>query len=157
MKILIVLCFLLSTQARASIPGTASDIGVVAMSAAGIAVQDTWEKRGIAAASQAFNLGLTYLLKKGFALTGLDLAERPDGTDNEGMPSGHTSQSFTAAGNICWARPGLTCAGAFAAASGIGYARVAAKRHSWEQVGIGAGLGIVNGSIAPKLVFTKNF
>lgn len=154
---LAIIILLYSSQARASVPGTASDIGVAALVVGGIAVQDSWENRGIAAGTQLVNFGLTFGLKKFFSLIGAESAERPDGSGNDGMPSGHTSHAFTGAGNICLAKSTKTCAYAMAGAAGVGSLRVLANRHTWEQVGWGMGLGLVNGVLAPKLVFSARF
>ena len=154
LSVMLLLC---SSQARANVPGTVSDVGVAALLVTGIAVQDSWENRGIAAGTQLVNFGLTFGLKKFFSIIGAESAERPDGSGSDGMPSGHTSHAFTGAGNICLAKDSKTCAYAMAGAASVGTLRVLAKRHTWEQVGWGMGLGLVNGVLAPKLVFTQRF
>jgi membrane-associated phospholipid phosphatase len=88
-----------------------------------------------------------------FALTGVTAAgvtyglktaikeQRPDGSGDDSFPSGHTSISFASAGFIGhrygW-KYGLP---AMVAATGVGIARVAAKKHHWYDVVAGAAIG----------------
>lgn len=157
MRNILLLLLILSNEANAFDSRSASDIGVTALVVTGIAAQKTWEQRGIAAGSQALNFLVTNGLKELFSYVGLVASERPDGSDNKGMPSGHTSHSFTAAGNMCLAGPAWLCGVGLAGAAGVGYARVDANRHTWQQVGCGAGLGLVNGAVVPKIIFSHSF
>jgi membrane-associated phospholipid phosphatase len=75
---------------------------------------------------------------------------RPDGSDNESFPSGHTSQAFSAAriisDNLQYynfsdeAQTNIRY-GAYAFATGTAWARVEAKKHHPTDVLIGAALG----------------
>jgi membrane-associated phospholipid phosphatase len=93
--------------------------------------------------SFASTMGATYALK----LT-ID-KERPDGGDMS-FPSGHTSAAFSGASFLQrrygWAY-GLP---AYAAASFVGWSRVDADRHHWEDVIAGAAIGI-----AGTYIFTR--
>lgn len=71
--------------------------------------------------------------------------ERPDGSDNESFPSGHTSSSFAAAATLHnrygW-KAGLP---AYALAAFVGASRIEADRHDVVDVLAGAALGSLSG------------
>lgn len=70
--------------------------------------------------------------------------DRPDGSDNNSFPSGHTAAAFQGAGFIQkrygW-RYGLP---AYALASFVGYSRVYAKKHYLEDVLAGAAISLIS-------------
>lgn len=89
-------------------------------------------------ASLAVTYGLKTILKKTIK------EERPDHSDNESFPSGHTALAFSAAtslhkefGKEC---PWVSIAG-YGVATAIGVERVVSERHHWYDVVAGAGLG----------------
>ena len=70
---------------------------------------------------------------------------RPDGSDRKSFPSGHTSMSFAAASTI-YNREGQTMGiPAFIVASLVGVGRVAADKHHWYDVVVGAAIGTTSG------------
>ena len=76
-------------------------------------------------------------------------AMRPDGSDEDSMPSGHTAMAFSAArfAHVRYgdnANPWLL----YGAASLTGLARVRANQHHWRDVFAGAALGYAWGSFA---------
>lgn len=76
--------------------------------------------------------------------------ERPDGSDAEAFPSGHTSIAFQSAAFL-HVRYGLRYgAPAYAAAAFVGYSRVHARKHFVEDVLVGAAVGVVS-----SVVFTE--
>ena len=69
---------------------------------------------------------------------------RPDGSDLESFPSGHTSIAFQSA-TFIHLRYGLEYAvPAYAAAAFVGYSRVYARKHFVEDVAVGLVLGVLS-------------
>jgi len=69
---------------------------------------------------------------------------RPDNTNNNSFPSGHTSAAFSGA-TFIHKRYGLNKAWpAYAVASFVGFSRVYAKKHYWEDILAGAILAGIN-------------
>ncbi len=90
---------------------------------------------GTILASQTIAQGL----KKAFPET------RPDGSDRQSFPSGHTAQAFAAATTI-YRRQGKEAGiPAFALAGLVGVARIKAKKHYWYDVVVGAAIGTGTG------------
>jgi membrane-associated phospholipid phosphatase len=116
----------------------ASDIalgGLLIGAAAAPVAQEDWE--GLKQA------GLTWLVAEGIT-TGLKeniRAERPDGSDHKSFPSGHTSQSFAAAGTMHRRYGWKVGIPAHAIATFVGVARVKAKKHFVRDVLVGAAIG----------------
>ncbi|MCU6454142.1 phosphatase PAP2 family protein [Sphingomonas sp. A2-49] len=103
------------------------------------AVQGDWRGDLQAAGSMAVAGGTTFVLKE------LVHERRPDGSDDRGFPSGHTSISFAAAASLekryGW-RAGLP---ALLVASFVGVARVRADKHYVHDVLAGAAIGTAGG------------
>lgn len=121
---------------------TASDVGVVALTALAIGLPAVHgDSRGAiqSAGSEA---------AAGLVVSGLKQIfpeRRPDGSDNNSFPSGHTAVSFAAAASI-FRREGASIGiPAFAAASFVGVARVEADKHHWYDCVVGAGIGTAAG------------
>lgn len=95
---------------------------------------------GREAMNRAFltNLGITFALKYSVD------KERPDGSDNQSFPSGHTSVTFQSAAFIQrrygW-RYGLP---AYAAAAYTGWSRIDADKHYASDVIAGAAIGVLS-------------
>ncbi|MDT8340522.1 MAG: phosphatase PAP2 family protein [Longimicrobiales bacterium] len=95
----------------------------------------------------------------GFGLNGVATAglkwlvhkDRPDGSDANSFPSGHTSVAFQSA-SFLHLRYGLAYGGpAYLLASYVGFSRVHARKHFLEDVLVGAALGV-----ASSAVFTRD-
>ena len=70
--------------------------------------------------------------------------KRPDASNYESFPSGHTTVAFSGASFITY-RYGVKYAiPTYLLAAFVGYSRVHAKKHYWEDVIVGAGIGIIN-------------
>lgn len=84
------------------------------------------------------------------ALKAIIHERRPDGSDDKSFPSGHASLSFGAAATLenryGW-KAGLP---AFAVASFVGAARVAANKHHWWDAVAGAALGTGSGLLVTR-------
>ncbi len=105
------------------------------------AVQGDWRGDAMAAGSMAAAGATTFVLKE------LVHERRPDRSDDRSFPSGHTSISFAAATALekryGW-QAGLP---AYAVATFVGAARVAASKHYVHDVLAGAGIGIASGML----------
>ncbi len=129
---------LIAAPAQANGWNDAGRVGEVALVAAALG-KTIAEKDGAGARQFAFNMGSTVaateVLKRAVG------SERPNGRNDRSFPSGHTSISFSAAGHLHarygweWGAPAL------AAAAFVGWSRVEAKQHRWEDVIAGALLG----------------
>jgi membrane-associated phospholipid phosphatase len=128
-------CWVGNSCARAD-AGTVSDATLATAVAAGILGMPTWEKRGVAAGAQVLNFGLNYGLKY------LIRQDRPDGSDDLGMPSGHSQLSMGGAGALCREYGGLPCAGGLLLGATTMVGRLMAGRHTIAQVGVGGMIGL---------------
>jgi membrane-associated phospholipid phosphatase len=103
------------------------------------AVQGDWNGALQAGGSMVVAGGATYALKKAFPET------RPDRSDRQSFPSGHTSVAFAAAATLenryGW-EAGLP---AHLAAIFVGVARVKARKHHWYDVVAGSAVGEISG------------
>jgi membrane-associated phospholipid phosphatase len=129
-----------AAPAQASDKGwaTASDIGRDALVASAFlvpAVQEDWDGDLQALGSIGAAFALTQGAKQAFPRL------RPDGSDNDSFPSGHSSTSFAAAATLQnrygW-KVGLP---AQLVAAFVGVARVQAHKHYWSDVLVGAAIG----------------
>jgi membrane-associated phospholipid phosphatase len=122
--------------------GTASDVGVAALSIAALGIPVAkGDKQG--AFQAAGSIGAAALVANGLKEAFPEL--RPDGSDRRSFPSGHTSNAFAAAAtldNRQGARVGIP---AMLVASFVGVARVQADKHHWYDVVFGAGIGTASG------------
>ncbi len=121
---------------------TASDVGrdVLVIAALGVpTVKRDWSGLAEAGGSLAVAGGTTYLLKQAID------ERRPDGSDNNSFPSGHTSISFASAATLENRYGWQVGVPAFAVASFVGVARVEARKHYWYDVVAGAALGTAGG------------
>ncbi len=101
--------------------------------------QSDWDGTLQAGGSLVAAAGVTAGLKQVFP------ERRPDGSDNKGFPSGHTSVSFAAAATLQnrygW-KVGLP---AQALATFVGLSRVEARKHHVHDVLVGAAIGEASG------------
>lgn len=148
---------LLSGSALATTPVYAANSGIetagdiVAVAIPAIAYGSTYymddpEGRDQFYKSFATNAVVTYGLKKAVD------KERPDHSDNDSFPSGHTSVAFQGASFI-HKRYGLEYSiPAYIGATFVGYSRVEADKHDTTDVLAGAALGV-----ASSMFLTKSY
>ncbi|QEC72470.1 phosphatase PAP2 family protein [Arachidicoccus ginsenosidivorans] len=95
--------------------------------------------------SEALMLGVTYLLKTTVR------EQRPDGSNHQSFPSGHTAQAFTAATLLCeqygYRYKWLPYV-AYTVAGGTGLLRMANNKHYICDVFMGAAIGILSVKVA---------
>lgn len=105
------------------------------------AVQGDWDGVLQAGGSIGGSVIITQGLKEAFP------SRRPDGSDNNSFPSGHTSTSFAAAATLHnrygW-EAGLP---AYLVASFVGVSRVEARKHRVGDVLVGAAIGTTVGHL----------
>ncbi|WP_201594358.1 phosphatase PAP2 family protein [Psychrobacter vallis] len=158
---------LLSSSIIATTPahaGNSSDIAkagdILSFAIPAIAYGSTYhmdDKEGRQQFYQSFaaNLAVTHALK-----STID-KERPDNSDNDSFPSGHTSMAFQGASFI-HKRYGLEYSiPAYVGATFVGYSRVQADKHDVADVLAGAALGVASSMYLTKsyndqLVITTN-
>ena len=87
---------------------------------------------------------ITLTLKKTF------YKQRPDASNFESFPSGHTAVAFSGASFITHRYGKKYAIPTYLLATFVGYSRVYAKKHYWGDVIVGAGIGILN-----TLLYTK--
>jgi len=75
---------------------------------------------------------------------------RPNGEDDRSFFSGHTSSAFVGASLLCSMKK--HCTEALVLAGLTGYLRIAAKKHYFSDVVIGAGVGYAFGRYVPTLI-----
>jgi membrane-associated phospholipid phosphatase len=126
------------------------DAGTVAKNALVVAafgvpaVQGDWDGALQAGGSIGGTILITQGLKEAFP------SRRPDGSDNNSFPSGHTSTSFAAAATLHnrygW-EAGLP---AYLVASFVGLSRVEARKHRVGDVLVGAAIGTAVGHLVTR-------
>jgi membrane-associated phospholipid phosphatase len=122
--------------------GTASDVGVAALSIAALGVPIVMgDKQG--AFQAAGSIGASALVTTGLKEVFPEL--RPDGSDRKSFPSGHTSTAFAAAATLFNRQGASVGIPAMMVASFVGVARVQADKHHWYDVVVGAGIGTASG------------
>lgn len=118
---------------------TVTEIGLIGTALATPTLRGDW--RGLGQAGLSIGVA-------GGAATGLKAViheERPDNSDNNSFPSGHTTFAFASATTLHrrygwqWGAP------AYVVATFTGVARVAARKHHWWDVLAGAAIGTGSG------------
>ena len=140
----IIVSFGLAAPAQASDKGwsTASDIGRDALVASAFlvpAVQEDWHGDLQALGSIGAAFALTQGAKQAFPRL------RPDGSDNDSFPSGHSSTAFAAAATLQNRYGWQAGVPAQLVAAFVGVARVQAHKHHWTDVLAGAAIGEATG------------
>jgi membrane-associated phospholipid phosphatase len=116
-----------------------TELSLLGVALAAPIVQDDWEGEGQAALSIGSAIGIATLGKT------LIHEQRPDNSDNNSFPSGHTSIAFSSATTL-YRRYGWQIGfPAYAVAALTGTARVAARKHHWYDVVAGAAIGTGTG------------
>ena len=121
---------------------TASDIGrdVLVVTALGLpAVQGDWDGTKQA----AFSIGASFAVTTGLKLVIEE--ERPDESNDNSFPSGHTSSSFAAAATLHKRYGWEVGVPAHIVAAFVGVARVKADKHFAHDVIAGAAIGEASG------------
>ena len=77
---------------------------------------------------------------------------RPDGSDNDAFPSGHTAAAFSGAAFLQMRYDSLLAIPAYLAAAYVGWSRIEAKKHDVADVLGGAAVGV-----AAAYLFTDRF
>lgn len=112
------------------------------LKAVGVKCRSSWEQR-LYKSGTSFVLcaGSTYLLKHSIHKM------RPDGTDNESFPSGHTAVAFCGATvlhkEFGKTSPWISVAG-YTVATITAADRIRRNRHHWEDVATGAAIGFLS-------------
>jgi membrane-associated phospholipid phosphatase len=117
---------------------TASDVVRAALVVAAVG-SPIIQEDGQGLREAGYSLGATYLVTEGLKHA-ID-RRRPDGSGNDSMPSGHTSMSFAAAATLQQRNGWDVGIPAHIAAAFVGFARVKADKHHWEDVVVGAAIG----------------
>jgi len=117
---------------------TASTVGRDALVAAAVGAPLV-EGDGTGLKQAAFSLGAAQLVTSG--LKGVILEERPDGSNDNSFPSGHTSISFAAAATLEKRYGWQVGIPAHVVAAFVGLARVEARKHYVHDVVVGAAIG----------------
>ncbi len=128
---------------------TAGDVVAVAIPA--IAYGSTYYKND-KAGRQQFYYGFGTNVATTLAIKAVVDKERPDNSDDDSFPSGHTSVAFQGASFI-HKRYGLESSiPAYIGAGFVGYSRIEADKHDIGDVLAGAALGV-----ASSMYFTKSY
>ncbi|MDX2301072.1 MAG: phosphatase PAP2 family protein [Xanthomonadaceae bacterium] len=118
---------------------TYTELSLLGVALAAPIVHDDWEGEGQAALSIGTAIGIATLGKA------VIHEQRPDNSNNNSFPSGHTSIAFSSATTL-YRRYGWQIGfPAYAVAALTGTARVAARKHHWYDVVAGAAIGTGTG------------
>ncbi|WP_052074511.1 phosphatase PAP2 family protein [Shewanella mangrovi] len=133
--------FLTQNALAASTVETSGDIGLVAIPVA------AWGLSQLKDDSEGqyqlyWGVGATFLTTELLKYTIHE--RRPDGSDNDSFPSGHTSISFAAATYVQQRYGWKTSIPFYAAATYVGWSRVDSDRHYTKDVVAGALVGYLN-------------
>ena len=118
--------------------GKASDIvrdGLVAVSVGLPIAKNDWTGLGQDVGAMGAAGGITAVMKATIH------ERRPDGSDDNSFPSGHTSISFAAAAGLEQRYGWKVGVPAHLLAAFVGLARVKADKHYWHDVLVGAAIG----------------
>ena len=117
-------------------------IAVFGLKACGVEAESTWQRRiGVQVLAFGVNAAVTYSLKHAIH------EKRPDGTDNHSFPSGHTSVAFSGATVLMHEYRKVSSwigVAGYAVATGVAVDRVRRNRHHWEDVVVGAAIGVAS-------------
>lgn len=119
--------------------GTVGEDALIAAALALPAVRRDWAGDLQAGESVAAAFAASEVLKRAFP------ERRPDGSDRRSFPSGHTAVSFAAAATLQNRYGWATGAPAQVFAALVGASRIAARKHHWYDVAVGAGIGEASG------------
>lgn len=122
-----------------------SDVTMFSLMAAPYLLVDSKKQMPTIFFTQAFNWLLTDVTKMRVKRV------RPNGEDDRSFFSGHTSTAFTSAGLICSLNKEY-CTEALVLAGLTGYLRMAATKHFFSDVVIGAGIGYAFGRYLPTIL-----
>lgn len=137
---------------NAELADTISDVGLFVSMGAPV-VYAASKKDWKASFGMAGVIGANHLMTS--YLKGVFKRERPNKENDRSMPSGHSGDSWSGATLLCgYSRDPNVCAMGFVLAGGVSYLRVAASKHWITDVVAGAGLGILNGTLIPTLMFS---
>jgi membrane-associated phospholipid phosphatase len=119
-----------------------SDVGVVSLMVTSIAVPEI-KGDGKGALQAGGSIASASLITQGLKQAFPEV--RPDGSNNDSFPSGHTSAAFASAATL-WNRQGQRFGvPAMAVAALVGVARVKADKHFWYDAVAGGAIGLASG------------
>jgi len=119
-----------------------SDVGVISLIGTAVilpAARKDWQGFRQAAYSVGSAAGISLVLKA------LVDEERPDNSDDDSFPSGHTANAFASATTLHRRYGWKTGVPAYALATLTGVARERARQHYWYDVVAGAAIGTATG------------
>jgi len=116
-------------------------LAVFTLKACGVESASSWKRMSVnAGASFLLTAGVTFALKQSIH------DRRPDGTDRKSFPSGHTAYAFAGATMLHKeyrrVSPWISVAG-YSVAVITAADRIRRNRHEWDDVLVGAGIGIL--------------
>ena len=100
------------------------------------------------------NIAIVQLSTQGLTSVAKKIAKRkrPNGENNESFFSGHTSGSFVSAALTCKLSNRNMCISAISVATLVGYLRMAANKHWFSDVVVGATVGFSAGYAIPSIL-----
>jgi len=141
-SLLLLVCFDQANAASHKTWEDISNVGVASLLGASVAVPlIRSDRQGLYQAAYSIGAG------EGVAILGKALIkeDRPDHSDNNSFPSGHTTVAFASATSLYKRYGWQTGLPAYAVATLTGSARVASKKHHWWDVVAGAAIGTASG------------